>query len=71
VAVIRNLLHRSLDKGLSSGERQMLARAKRILASEIQYAKDLEEVEAQEYLDEILEEIALERETAESRAGSE
>ncbi len=68
VGVIRNLMIRSLEKGLSSGERQMLARAKRILASEIQYAKDLDEADAQAYLDELLEEIALERETAASRA---
>ena len=68
VGVIRNLMNRSIEKGLSSGERQMMARAKRILASEIQYAKDLDEAEAQAYLDELLEEIALERETAASRA---
>ena len=61
-------MNRSIEKGLSSGERQMMARAKRILASEIQYAKDLDEAEAQAYLDELLEEIALERETAASRA---
>jgi CarD family transcriptional regulator len=68
VEVIRNLLNRSLSKPLSSGERQMLSRAKRILASEIQYAKDLDEQGAQLYLDELLEEIALERETAAARA---
>ena len=39
-------MNRSIEKGLSSGERQMMARAKRILASEIQYAKDLDEAEA-------------------------
>jgi CarD family transcriptional regulator len=70
VGVIRNLMNRSIEKGLSSGERQMMGRAKRILASEIQYAKDLDEAEAQAYLDELLEEIALERETAASRAAT-
>jgi CarD family transcriptional regulator len=68
IEVIRNLMHRSLEKGLSSGERQMMSRAKRILASEIQYAKDLDEAEALLFLDELLEEIALERETEAARA---
>jgi CarD family transcriptional regulator len=59
VEVIRNLAHRSREKALSSGERQMLNRAKRILASEIQYAKDLGEADALTYLDEILAEAAV------------
>ena len=68
IEVIRNLMYRSTDKGLSSGERQMLSRAKRILASEIQYAKDIDESEALSHLEEVIEEITLERETAAARA---
>ena len=66
--VIRNLTHRGAGKPLSSGERQMLARAKHILASELQYALDLEEHEALQYLDDLLEEIAHERQAAAGRA---
>jgi CarD family transcriptional regulator len=69
VGVIRNLTGRVRDKPLSAGERQMLSRAKRILASEIQYVKDIDEAEAHQYLDEMLEEIALERASSSSRAG--
>jgi CarD family transcriptional regulator len=68
VEVIRNLMNRSVDKGVSSGERQMLSRAKRILASEIQYAKDLDENEAAAYLDDLIDEISQERETEAARA---
>ena len=46
----------------------MLARAKRILASELQYALDMEEHEALQYLDDLLEEIAHERQDAAGRA---
>ena len=66
--VIRNLTHRGAGKPLSSGERQMLSRAKHILASELQYALDLEEAEALQYLDDLLEEIAHERQEAAGRA---
>jgi len=46
----------------------MLSRAKRILASEIQYAKDLDENEALAYLDDLIDEISQERETEAARA---
>ncbi len=59
--VIRNLAGRSRDKPLSAGERQLLARAKKILVSELMYAKDIEESDATAYLDETLEEIAVHR----------
>ena len=59
---------RLLRGAVNSPSKEVAERAKRILASEIQYAKDLDEAEAQAYLDELLEEIALERETAASRA---
>lgn len=53
--VVRNLAMRDSDKGLSTGEKQMYSRAKKILASELMYARSLNELEAEEYLDEILE----------------
>lgn len=52
--VIRNLGALEADKGLSSGEKQMFVRAKRILASEFMYALDLDEEEAENYVDELL-----------------
>lgn len=55
--VVRNLSIRDLDKGLSTGEKQMFGRAKKILASELMYACDMEEQEATEFLDNLLEEI--------------
>ena len=36
--VVRNLAVREQDKGLSTGEKQMYTRAKKILASEMMYA---------------------------------
>jgi CarD family transcriptional regulator len=56
--VIRNLAGRSREKPLSAGERQLLARAKRILVSEIMYARGIEDAEAEAVLDDALEEIA-------------
>ena len=54
--VVRNLAIREWEKGLSTGEKQMYTRAKKILASEFMYALDKDEEEAEEYLDELLEE---------------
>jgi CarD family transcriptional regulator len=59
--VVRNLSIRDLDKGLSTGEKQMFGRAKKILASELMYARDMEEVEATEFLESLLEEIGVGR----------
>jgi CarD family transcriptional regulator len=59
--VVRNLAIRDFDKGLSTGEKQMFTRAKKILASELMYALDMEEKEAEEYLDQLLEETNTER----------
>jgi CarD family transcriptional regulator len=53
--VVRNLGIRDFEKGLSTGEKQMFTRAKKILASELMYALDMEEKEAEEYLDSLLE----------------
>jgi CarD family transcriptional regulator len=52
--VVRNLAIREVDKGLSTGEKQMFVRAKKILASELMYALEMEEDEAEEHLDELL-----------------
>jgi CarD family transcriptional regulator len=52
--VVRNLAIREHDKGLSTGEKQMFTRAKKILASELMYALDKNEEEAEEHLDAIL-----------------
>ena|GEM_PF-915270 len=52
--VVRNLALREHEKGLSSGEKQMYTRAKKILASELMYALDKTEAEAEAYLDELL-----------------
>ena len=55
--VVRNLSIRDLDTGLSTGEKQMFGRAKKILASELMYARDMEEQEALDFLEGLLEEI--------------
>jgi CarD family transcriptional regulator len=52
--VVRNLSLRDRDKGLSTGEKQMFVKAKKILISELMYAKGLEEEETAEWLDEVL-----------------
>jgi CarD family transcriptional regulator len=52
--VVRNLAIREQDKGLSTGEKQMYTRAKKILASELMYALDKTEDEAEEHLDKVL-----------------
>jgi CarD family transcriptional regulator len=52
--VVRNLSLRDHEKGLSTGEKQMFVKAKKILASELMYAKDMDEEEAAEWLDGVL-----------------
>jgi CarD family transcriptional regulator len=54
--VVRNLAIREMEKGLSTGEKQMYTRAKKILASEFMYALDKDEEGAENYLDTLLEE---------------
>jgi hypothetical protein len=49
---------RDHEKGLSTGEKQMFVKAKKILASELMYAKDMDEEEAAEWLDGVLVESA-------------
>jgi CarD family transcriptional regulator len=52
--VVRNLSLRDHEKGLSTGEKQMFVKAKKILASELMYAKGMNEEEAGVWLDEVL-----------------
>jgi CarD family transcriptional regulator len=52
--VVRNLAIRESEKGLSTGEKQMYTRAKKILASELMYALEMEEDEAESHLEELI-----------------
>jgi CarD family transcriptional regulator len=54
--VVRNLAIRESDKGLSTGEKQMYTRAKKILASELMYALEMDEDGVEEHLDGLIEE---------------
>jgi len=56
--VVRNLAVREAEKVLSTGEKQMFTRAKKILASELMYALEMSEDEAEEHLDDLLAESA-------------
>lgn len=49
--VVRNLVNRDKEKGLSSGERKMLENARQILISELVLATELEEDKAQSLLE--------------------
>jgi CarD family transcriptional regulator len=52
--VVRNLTLRDKDKGLSAGEKRMLAKARQILQSELTFALNVDEAEAEKKLDEAL-----------------
>ena len=52
--VVRNLSLRDGEKGLSTGEKQMYVKAKKILASELMYAKNLSEDDAITWLEGVL-----------------
>jgi CarD family transcriptional regulator len=54
--VVRNLAIRESEKGLSTGEKQMFTRAKKILASELMYALEMGEGEAETHLENLIEE---------------
>ena len=54
--VVRNLALRDREKGLSTGEKQMFVKAKKILASELMYAKSMDEDECADWLEEVLSE---------------
>jgi CarD family transcriptional regulator len=48
--VVRNLAIREAEKGLSTGEKQMFTRAKKILASELMYALEMNEDEVEQHI---------------------
>ena len=52
--VVRNLSLRDNEKGLSAGEKRMLSKARQILISELTFAIDVDEAEAEKQLDEAL-----------------
>jgi CarD family transcriptional regulator len=63
--VVRNLAIREYEKGLSTGEKQMYTRARKILASELMYALAMDEEEAEGHLTSVIEDAH----TARSGAG--
>jgi CarD family transcriptional regulator len=52
--VVQNLSLRDHEKGLSTGEKQMFVKAKKILASELMYAMETDEDGAHAWLEEVL-----------------
>ena len=52
--VVRDLSRRDTDRGLSAGEKRMLAKARQILVSELALAQKVEETAAEQTLDEVL-----------------
>ncbi|HEY1591930.1 MAG TPA: CarD family transcriptional regulator [Solirubrobacteraceae bacterium] len=48
--VVRNLAVRESQKGLSTGEKQMFTRAKKILCSELMYALGLDEEDVEDHI---------------------
>lgn len=52
--VVRDLWRRGNDRGLSAGEKRMLAKARQVLTSELALAEDVDETRAEELLDEVL-----------------
>ncbi|GAA4673026.1 CarD family transcriptional regulator [Frondihabitans cladoniiphilus] len=52
--VVRDLWRRDQDKGLSAGEKSMLAKARQVLVSELALAEHTDEEQAATVLDEVL-----------------
>lgn len=52
--MVRDLSRRDTDRGLSAGEKRMLAKARQILVSELALAQKVEEAAAEQTLDEVL-----------------
>lgn len=52
--VVRDLSRRDQDRGLSAGEKRMLAKARQILVSELALAEKTEEDKAEAMLDDVL-----------------
>ena len=66
--VVRNLALRDHEKGLSTGEKQMYVKAKKILASELMYALEMEEEDAEAHLESLIEEAHVGRNAAAATA---
>jgi CarD family transcriptional regulator len=66
--VVRNLSLRDHEKGLSTGEKQMFVKAKKILASELMYAKGMDAEEAAEWLEGVLSNVGTNGKKRTSRA---
>jgi CarD family transcriptional regulator len=56
--VVRNLATREAEKGLSTGEKQMFTRAKKILASELMYALEMDEDEVEQHIHHLIADTA-------------
>ena len=52
--VVRDLWRRERDRGLSAGEKRMLAKARQILVSELALAEKVDEARAEQMLEEVL-----------------
>ncbi|MFP7696488.1 CarD family transcriptional regulator [Trueperella sp. LYQ143] len=52
--VVRDLSRRSVERGLSAGEKRMLSQARAILGSEVALAREISDDEADQLLDEIM-----------------
>lgn len=59
--VVRDLTYRDREKGLSTGEKKMLVSAKQMLVSELALSTNMDGNGIQEYLDNIINEDALEQ----------
>jgi CarD family transcriptional regulator len=55
--VLRNLALRDHERGLSTGEKQMYGKLRRIIASEVMCAKSIDEADALSFLDDILSDV--------------
>ena len=68
--VVQNLSLRDHEKGLSTGEKQMFVKAKKILASELMYAMAMDEEEAAAWLDDVLASVGNGKKKAKAAAAS-
>jgi CarD family transcriptional regulator len=60
--VLRNLALRDSERGLSTGEKQMFSKVRRIMASELMCAMEMSEYDALQFLDTILSEACAQQE---------
>ena len=68
--VVRNLSLRDHEKGLSTGEKQMFVKAKKILSSELMYAKDMDEEEAALWLEDVLSGVGAKKTKKKAKVGA-